>query len=315
MTARTVLIIVVIFELILIVCAFFKRKDKEMFKFLSFFAEIIAALSMTVTVFFPEQIATAIYPDINTYISENQSLNDENAVLTNTVVSLKDDCAELEAQYNSLKQEYKELSNRTFAEIVDAKLIVDGLGTSREMKRSVALVNGKEYFDGNVIYAITGNMPEYDVAQDMIFWGNQKQITKVPFSDISDILYNGKVYWKYGPADNNSFSVAGKEYSDGFVIGCDHSLFGDGDGYALFNLEEKYTEMSFDVGKTDSYEIQNVTLKIFLDGAFTEQYKLSGESSSTHITVSLNNANDLKMLLTDGSRVLYGFYNVVFATQ
>lgn len=302
--ARIVLIGIIVMEAVLIVGAFCARKKEELFKFLTFVTSIIATLAATITILFPEELATVIYPDVDTYISENQLLKEQNATLASQI-------EQIETDYANLQQEY---SNSDIAKISDAKLILNGLENTSPLNSCIATINGKEFFDSNVIYSITGIRPSYDSSQHIIYWGEGNEVTRFSFADVSDILYNGQVYWKYKPSENASFTVAGKEYNDGFVIGCDHSLFGDGDGYALFNLGNEYTEMSFDVGKTDDYEIQDVKLKIFLDGEETEQYALSGETTSTHITVSLDNAKNLKILLTDGSRVKYGFFNVVFST-
>ncbi len=51
-------------------------------------------------------------------------------------------------------------------------------------------------------------------------------------------------------------------YNKGFVIYDDHSLFGEGDGYALFDLQGKYSKITFDVGRTNEYEKQDVLLKV-----------------------------------------------------
>lgn len=313
--ARNVLWVIVIIELILILCAFLVRNKEEIFKFLTFATNIIASLAMTVTILFPEQVASVIYPDIDTYVSENQLLKEENASLSSANQLLEEQYKNIASERDKLEEDVlnleKAYENRDYAEISHAKLVINGLENSSILNKSVAIINGKEYYDSNVIGSITGLQPSYEKTDKIIYWGEQKRINSFAFSDVSDILYNGQVFWKYTLSEGDSFSVAGKEYSVGFVIGCDRSLFGEGDGYALFDLENKYSEMSFDVGKTDDYEIQDVTLKIFLDGEETEQYELSGESSSTHLTVELNYAKDLKIQIIGGSRVKYGFYNIV----
>lgn len=317
MNAQIVVVIIVIVEIFFIICAFFTRKKKETFNWLVLLVGTIATLSALVTVVFPEEVATAIYPDIDKYESENQLLIEENnnlkvdiAAIQNDYENLEKDYFTLDGLYNALKQEYEDY---TLADIIDAKLVINGLEIA-EMRKCIALVDGEVYFSSNVLSSITGESLRYNSEQSTIFYGAQNEVTKIPFSDVSDILYNGQVYWKYTSAGTDSFTVAGKEYADGFVIGCDHSLFGEGDGYVLFNLQGDYTKLEFDVGKTDNYEIQDVTVKIFLDGAMTEQYELSGETTSEHIEVNLNNASDLKILITGGSRVTYGFFNVVFTT-
>lgn len=321
MIIRIIIAVIAVIFLIGIILYSYHKKDDE--KHMNWLTLVIAALTPILaflTALFPQQVATVIYPDVNIYRYENETLISENDELKVSVAdweeqynTLDTNYASLEEEYETLEQEYEDLSRRIFAELSDASLIVDGLKVS-ELNNCIALVNGKAFFDANVLYTFTGEKPEYDDKQNVIFWGNRNEITKVSFSEISDVLYNGQVYWKYISTGSSSFTVAGKGYNVGFVIGCDHSLFGEGDGYALFNLQGKYTEVEFDVGKTDDYEIQDVTLQVFLDGELSEQYELSGQATSRHITVPLNNANDVKFLLVGGSRVKYGFFNVVFAT-
>jgi hypothetical protein len=321
MIIRIIIAVIAIIFLIGLILYSYRKKDNE--KHMNWLTLVVTALTPILaflTALFPEQVATVIYPDVNVYISENETLISENDELKVSVADWKErynvldaNYASLEEEHEILEQEYEDLCNRTFAELSDASLIVDGLKVS-ELSKCIALVNGKVFFDANVLYTFTGEKPEYDDKQNAIFWGDRNEITKVSFSEISDVLYNGQVYWKYISTGSSSFTVAGKSHNVGFVIGCDHSLFGEGDGYALFSLQGKYTEMEFDVGKTDDYEIQDVTLQVFLNGELSEQYELSGQATSKHIVVPLNNANDVKLLLVGGSRVKYGFFNVIFAT-
>lgn len=314
-TQSLAIMIIVVVEILLIFCAFLMRKKTELFTWLTLLVSTIATLSTLVTVVFPEEVVTAIYPDIENYESDFQLLIEENNNLKMNLANIQNDYKILEEDYialnnfcSELKQEY---SDYTLANIVDANLIIDGLEIA-EIRKCVALVDGEAYFSANVLHSITGKSLKYNNEEGVIFYGTENKVTKIPFSDVSDILYNGKVYWKFTSTGTNSFTVAGKEYSDGFVIGCDHSLFGEGDGYVLFNLQGNYTKLEFDVGKTDDYEMQDVTVKVFLDGSMTEQYELSSESTLEHIEINLNNARDLKILITGGSRVKYGFFNVVF---
>lgn len=321
MIVRIIIAVIAIAFLIgLIRYSYRKKDDEKHMNWLNLVITALAPILAFLTALFPEQVATVIYPDANVYISENETLISENNELKVSVADWEKRYNALDTNYTSLEKEYMELerecgdlSKRTFAELSDASLIVDGLRVS-ELNRCIALVNGKVFFDANVLYTFTGKKPEYDDKQNLIIWRSGNEVTKVSFSQISDVLYNGQVYWKYISTGSSSFTVAGKSYNIGFVIGCDHSLFGEGDGYALFNLQGKYTELEFDVGKTDDYEIQDVTLQVFLDGELSKQYELSGQAASRHIAVPLNNASDVKLLLVGGSRVKYGFFNVVFAT-
>lgn len=87
-------------------------------------------------------------------------------------------------------------------------------------------------------------------------------------------------------------------------------MFGEGDGYALFDLQGKYSAITFDVGRTNEYEKQNVTLQVFLDDEMVGEYALSAESPPKSMTIKLNKAKSMKLKITGGSRVKYGFANV-----
>ena len=126
----------------------------------------------------------------------------------------------------------------------------------------------------------------------------------------TEVLYDGTVFWKVLASDESTFSMGSKTYSEGFMIGCDHSLFGEGDGYALFDLQGKYSAIIFDVGRTNEYEKQDVTLQVFLDDKLVEEYSLNAELPPKTMTINLKKAKSMKLRITGGSRVKYGFANV-----
>ena len=102
-------------------------------------------------------------------------------------------------------------------------------------------------------------------------------------------------------------------YNKGFVIYDDHSLFGEGDGYALFDLQGKYSKISFDVGRTNEYNKDDVRLKVYLNNEYVEEYFLNAESPPVPLEINLNYANNLKLEITGGGKVIYGFANVVLS--
>lgn len=69
--------------------------------------------------------------------------------------------------------------------------------------------------------------------------------------------------------------------------------------------------MSFLVGRTNEYEKQDVILKVYLNNEYVEEYSLNSQSSPVSLTIDLNYANNLKLEITGGSRVKYGFANVL----
>ncbi len=150
-------------------------------------------------------------------------------------------------------------------------------------------------------------LPESKVISDKL---NEVKAAKPIKLVDTDVLYDGVCYKKFTSATGESFSIGSQTYYEGFEIWDDHSLFGDGDGYALFDLQGKYSEISFDVGRTNEYEMQDVTLKVYLNDKFVEDYPLSAQSGHKSITINLAYAKNMKLEVTGGSRVKYGFVNV-----
>ena len=104
--------------------------------------------------------------------------------------------------------------------------------------------------------------------------------------------------------------MGSKTYNNGFVMYDAHSLFGKGDGYTLFDLGGECSKISFSVGRTNEYEKQDVTLKVYLNGEYIEEYSLNAQSPPMYLEIDLAYANDLKLEITGGSRVKYGFADV-----
>lgn len=127
----------------------------------------------------------------------------------------------------------------------------------------------------------------------------------------TNVLYDGLCYKLYLPSEGDSFSMGSKTYNNGFVMYDDHSLFGEGDGYTLFDLGGEYSKISFYVGRTNEYEKQDVTLKVYLNGEYIEEYSLNAQSPPIYLEIDLTYANNLKLEITGGSRVKYGFADVI----
>lgn len=328
MNAQITVYVIIAIVLILIVVAFFNRKKADEYKVITLIINTIVGLSALVTVFYPQEVATVIYPDVSTYIQENKDLTENNAEISNQISDmeitnqklleenekLKKDNDTLSESISNLTDVNNELSNKDFADVHNSKLIENGLEIGN-LNNSVAIVDNKVYYNETVLSKLLDKKIKYDYEQQFIFVGNDniEAITKYKFLDVSDMLYNGEVCWKCTPNEDYSFTVGGKEHRDGFVIGCDGSIFGAGDGYALFNLNGEFSQLEFDVGKTDDYELQDVTLKIYLDNEYVDEYPLSSQIPYEHISINLNYADNMKILLSDGSRVKYGFYNVIFS--
>lgn len=226
---------------------------------------------------------------------------------------------------NSLNQQINELnehivalqdqiSNAPNLEFVDSTLISDGLKIQDRLNKSLIVVDNTKYYSEGLLNLLLKNRFLYDPAQNTVFYNssgeNISSETKIDLFN-TNVLYDGVCYGTYLPSEGRTFSMGSTTYNKGFVIYDDHSLFGDGDGYALFDLQGKYSKMTFDVGRTNEHEKQDVILKVYLNGEYSEEYSLSGQSPPISLEITLNYANNLKLEITGGTRVKYGFANVI----
>ena len=93
----------------------------------------------------------------------------------------------------------------------------------------------------------------------------------------------------------NTFSMAGKMYSNGFKVGFCSEDVGT---VVLFNLDGKYSSLEFDLGASGTTGVSEyfpLLLKIYLDGNVSEIIKMSGDEMPRHIKVPLNNARQMKI--------------------
>lgn len=217
----------------------------------------------------------------------------------------------LNQQNTKFENEMSKIPNFEFKNPI---LIADGLKVQDSVNKSVLVVDNNNYYSEGILNLVLKNMFSYDAAQNTVFYNatgeNVFSETKVDLFE-TNVLYEGTCYGTFLPTDGKTFSMGSNTYNKGFVIYDDHSLFGEGDGYALFDLQGKYSKMTFDVGRTNEYEKQDVVLKVYLNDEYVEEYSLNAQSPPVQLEIGLNYANNMKLEITGGSRVKYGFSNVI----
>lgn len=238
---------------------------------------------------------------------------DQDMLYKQALQTVYEDSQKIKAENEKLKSENSEL-NKFQIEIKNAFLITDGLKKKDEISKSVAIIDSQVYYSDNVVNQALGNKLFYSADDNAVFYNttnsNIKKESKIDLFS-TQTLYDGNCYFLYTPSEGETFSMGSGTYNKGFVLGCDHSIFGAGDGYALFDLQKKYSKMSFDVGRTNEYSKEDVILKVYLNNEYSTEYKLNAQSPPKHLSIDLSYANNLKLEITGGSRVKYGFVNVI----
>ena len=284
---------------------------------------IIGALITTVgsvLIFFLGDFSTQATLEKNTVetLSEYFDSVDKDMSFKQALQTVYEEAKYKDEEINKLSQQNADLQNQISStpnfEFKNPALISDGLKVQEAVNKSIIVVDNNNYYSDGLLDLVVKNKLLYDSGQNVVFYNaNGEDIateTKVDLFD-TDVLYEGTCYAKYLPTDGEPFSMGGSTYNKGFVIYDDHSLFGEGDGYALFDLQGKYSKITFDVGRTNEYEKQDVILKVYLNGEYVEEYSLNAQSPPIQLEIGLNYSNDMKLEITGGSRVKYGFANVV----
>lgn len=143
--------------------------------------------------------------------------------------------------------------------------------------------------------------------------GKGEKISKVALSDDYSILYSGSNYKSIGNSNDkieNDYTVAGKEFTDGFILEASYWS----ETYVLIRVDDKYSSIEFDVAKADVSEgsdIKNGKLKIELDGKETDKGIADAQVASQHLKYDITGANTVKISMS-GSTSEFAFYNVVF---
>ncbi len=226
---------------------------------------------------------------------------------------------ELEQNTNDIAEENKKLRTK-FEKMVDANffnpsLIIDGLKKENEIKKGIVELDEKIYLSTDLCFKIWDIQPSFDKTNNVVYFGRKDYPMIENKIDLinTDIIYDGKYHKIYRPSDGETFSMGSDTFNKGFTIGADnYSLFGEGNGYALFDLKGQYSKLSITTARVnrEDLDIEDATLKVYLNGEYKTEYQLSGQKPSTKLTIDLNYASELKLELC-GSKIVYGFTDCI----
>lgn len=246
---------------------------------------------------------------LQTIYEESKQKEEEIGKLNQKIDSLNNKISNLNRQNTNLQNQILNIPN---FELKNPALILDGLKIQDSINKSLIIVDNSNYYSENILNLLLKNKLSYNSNQNIVFYNtNGKNIsteTKIDLFD-TNVLYDGTCYGIYLPSDGKTFSLGSSTYNKGFVIYDDHSLFGD--GYALFDLKGKYSKIAFDVGRTNEYEKEDVVLKVYLNNEYIEEYSLNAQSPPISLEIDLKYVNNMKLEIIGGSRVKYGFANVI----
>lgn len=202
----------------------------------------------------------------------------------------------------------------------NVNITVDGMLQEAQINRGIVIIGSENYYSENVLDDLQKNFYTFDSRSNTVFYNSNgvKETTNTK-EDLmkSGVVYDGNRCEIYDGKKEQSFNVGGQDYSVGFTV--TGQTQNEGPGYALLNLEGKYTTLNVTVGRATTqhsensygYGFNDVHMDVYLDDVKDDeqQWDLSAQVPSTPIEINLKHANSVKIKLTTES--LYGLFGFV----
>ncbi len=185
---------------------------------------------------------------------------------------------------------------------MDIKLVVDGVQvTPKDANGAVVepfVYNGTTYLPVRAIGEALGKEVDWDGNTRTVYVG------KVPGKVSENYLepYESHHADVYESSATNYFTMMGKKYTQGLAL-----RYG---GYGYYNLDGKYSRVEFDIGHADGSEGFPASIYVYLDGEVIQEFEVTGDMQTKHISIPVNYGLQLKLVKAKGSSAAYGLANL-----
>ena len=178
------------------------------------------------------------------------------------------------------------------------------------------IYNGTTYLPVRAVGNAIGKEVSWDGVEKVVYLGAKPGNVENWLNECGPYQYiRGD---EYRLVDNKYFTMSGKKYTNGFVLNTQASKAPTAE--ALFNLDGKYSSLSFTVGHIDSThssDFYNRTMNVYLDGIIAYTIELKYDDVPKKVTIPLNGALQMKIELErtgdqGGGDPSFGFSEGVF---
>lgn len=146
-------------------------------------------------------------------------------------------------------------------------------------------------YNGTTYVAVRG--VSNSLGQDVLWDGDTRSVYIGKHAGSSAYLLNVcPPYQKSNVETPSTVEMSGKKYTNCLTM---YGGKGSLAAYALFNLNGKYDQLSFDAGHIDGTGMAIQTVNIYLDGTLSFSADLNGEMLPKHFDVPLNGALQMKI--------------------
>lgn len=187
----------------------------------------------------------------------------------------------------------------------DIKVCVDGVNVDTSGAEPF-IYNGTTYLPIRKVGEAFNKPVNWDGGSGTVYIGNYANTNGSSFSlepyenrDYESFL-NGKSFMVSGTRRSNGFVIEGRSYDDL--------------GYAIYNLDGKYTGFTFNVGHVDGSYMNDNIVTIYLDGKIAQEIEVGAEDMPQKVTVPVNGALQMKIKVSpapdNGGGAEAGFFDV-----
>ena len=235
-----------------------------------------------------ENNLTTIFEDMAHFVNKTQTDNKK----------LKNDNKKLKAENDDL------ISRMRSVQYITPQIQVDGLFKNFDIINPVAFIDDIAFFSQKFVERLIGKKIEINLNSGEI------SINSPMTGKIYSLMDTVPPYqYQYGEAyvNGETFTMSGKKYTNGFVLrGGVHK------GFALINLQRKFSSLSFYAGHVDGTDMfrGGTNLTIYIDGNLFKKFYIPEDRIAQKITIPLNYANELKIQAIRGGGS-YGIANAI----
>lgn len=98
----------------------------------------------------------------------------------------------------------------------------------------------------------------------------------------------------YLQQEGRKFKMSGEEYSNGFTL----YAYGNGynNGYAMFNLNSKYSTIQFTIGHVDDTSMEDTNISFFVDGKLVKEMNIEADAMPQTVSIPVSYGLQLKVV-------------------
>lgn len=165
------------------------------------------------------------------------------------------------------------------------------------------IYNGTTYMPVRGTANLAGMDVTWDGASQSIYLWDEIPMEGTYLMEVCAPYEFDYTYEEFLSQNGESFTMGGTKYSNGFHV------YGDS-GNVLFNLNSRYSQISFTVGHVDGTPMIGQTAAFYVDGRLVEEIHVGAEDLPKEVSVPVNYGLQLKIVTSNDepgiSRIGFG---------